>query len=83
MGRRSESVNIFHEMQQLATERYVSPFDLGSVALTLGDEEGAIAWYEKAYRERSTGIVFLRQERDDAVKRSPRLQSLIRRMGNG
>jgi serine/threonine-protein kinase len=83
LGRRAESVNLLNLMQQLATERYVSPFDLGNVALTLGDDDRAVTWFEEAYRQRSAGMVFLRRERSESIKHLPRLQSLIRRMGNG
>ena len=83
MGNRSESANLFQQLQNLATARYVSPYDLASVALALGDEDRAVSWFEEAYRQRSAGIVLLRSETDDTVKRSPRVQLLIRRMGNG
>jgi tetratricopeptide (TPR) repeat protein len=83
MGRRAEGVNLFREVQQMAAQRYVSPFDLGNVALTLGDEERAFTWFEQAYRERSSGMVFLRGEKAEYIRDSPRLRSLIQKMGNG
>jgi len=83
LGRRAESVRLFHELQQLAAERYVSPFDLGNVALLLGDEDRAVTWFEEAYRQRSSGMIFLRNEKAGVVMHSPRLRSLIRRIGNG
>jgi tetratricopeptide (TPR) repeat protein len=83
LGRRADSADVFEQLRQLAAERYVSPFDLGSAALTLGDEDRALGWFEEAYRERSSGIVFLRHDRDAAVQHSARLQALLRRIGNG
>jgi tetratricopeptide (TPR) repeat protein len=81
MGRRTESVAISHQLEELAKQRYVSPFDLGNVAWGLGDKDGAVTWYEEAYRQRSTGMLFLRNDKAGGAMDSPRLQSLIKKMG--
>lgn len=83
LGRREESLALLHRMELLAAQRYVSPYDLGNVALSLGDEERAAAWMEKAYQERSTGMVFLCREKSDSIMNSPRLRSLVGRIGRG
>ena len=83
LGRRAESANLLHEMEQLATRRYVSPYDLANVALTLGDEDRAFTWFEEAYRERSSGIVFLRNEKESTIAHSPRLRSLFEKICRG
>ena len=80
LGRRDESISVLDEMEQLARERYVSPFDLGNVALTLGDEDRAATWLEQAYQERSTGMVFLCKEKSDSIMKSPRLRSLVQKI---
>lgn len=79
IGRRDDSVRLLNQMQALAKERYVSPFDLGNVALSLGDEERAATWLEAAFRERSTGMVFLVKE-ESKMMTSPRLRSLVERI---
>jgi tetratricopeptide (TPR) repeat protein len=83
LGRREEGATVLEEMEQLARERYVSPFDLGNVALSLGDEDRAVNWLEEAYRERSTGMVFLCKEKSDSIMKSPRLRSLVQKIGRG
>jgi Tfp pilus assembly protein PilF len=83
LGRRMESAGLLHQMERLATERYVSPYDLGTVALILGDEDRADDWFEEAYRQRSSGMLFLRNEKAGSITHSPRLLSLIRKIGNG
>jgi tetratricopeptide (TPR) repeat protein len=83
LGRRAESAGLLRQMEQLAAQRYVSPYDLGNVALALGDEDRAVTWFEEAYRQRSTGMVFLCKEKGDSIMSSPRLQSLIRKIGRG
>ena len=83
LGRREESAHLLQEMEQLATVRYVSPYDLGNAALSLGDEDRAANWLEQAYRERSTGMVFLCKEKSDSIMNSPRLRSLVQKIGRG
>lgn len=83
LGRRAQSVGILRQMEQLAAKRYVSPYDLGHVALTLGDEDRAATWLEEAYRERSAGMVFLCQEKSGSIMNSPRLRSLVQKIGRG
>ena len=83
LGRREESVKVLHELEQLATRQYVSPFDLGNAALSLGDEDRAANWLEQAYRERSSGMVFLCQEKSAKFSNSPRLRSLVQKIGRG
>ena len=83
LGRRTESALLLKQMEQLATERYVSPFDLGNAALSVGDTDRAANWLEAAYRERSTGMVFLRKDKSDTVMNSPRLRSLVQKIGRG
>jgi hypothetical protein len=38
---------------------------------------------EEAFRQRSSGMIFLRNYKADVVMNSPRLRSLICRIGNG
>jgi serine/threonine-protein kinase len=78
-GRREESQALAGELNDLARERYVSPFDLGKVSLMLGDEDRAFGLFEEAFRERSTGLIFLRLSRG-RVRNLARFDSLIGRM---
>jgi len=83
LGRRAESALLLKQLEQLATQRYVSPYDLGNAALSVGDEDRAANWLEAAYRERSTGMVFLAKDKSDTVMNSPRLRSLVQKIGRG
>jgi Flp pilus assembly protein TadD len=83
LGRRAQSIAILHQLELLAAKRYVSPYDLGNVALSLGDEDRAATWMEEAYRERSTGMVVLCREKSDSIMNSPRLRSLVQKIGRG
>jgi tetratricopeptide (TPR) repeat protein len=79
-GQRDESIRLFQQLELLAKERYVSPFDLGSISLALGDEKLALDRLEEAYRQRSSGLIFLRDARFAQSHRSPGFESLIQKM---
>jgi len=79
-GHRDESVRLLHELELLAKQRYVSPFDLGSVSLVLGDEKQALDLLEEAYRQRSSGLIFLRDAKFVNSQRSAGFHSLVERM---
>jgi Flp pilus assembly protein TadD len=83
LGRRAEGSALLQQMERLSTERYVSPYDLANVALLLGDEDRAVNWFEEAYRERSSGIVFLRGEKSLTSMHSERLRLLMQKIGRG
>ena len=76
-GRRDESERLRDELDRLTKTRYVSPFDLGRVSLLLGDEERALSLFEEAYRQRSTGLIFLRDAKFAGMRDAPRFQSLV------
>ena len=79
-GQREESLRLFQELEGLAKQRYVSPFDLGTVSLVLGDDKQALALLEEAFRQRSSGLIFLRDAKFKHSPTSPGIESLIERM---
>jgi tetratricopeptide (TPR) repeat protein len=80
LGRREESLKLVKELEALAQQRYVSPFDLGKVSLALGDGEKALNLFEEAYRQRSSGLIFLRNTNAVCVRDTPRFLSLLDKM---
>ncbi len=79
-GRRAESLHLFQELENLSKQRYVSPFDMGSVSLVLGDEKRALDLLEEAFRQRSSGLIFLKGARFANRSSSPGFNSLIEKM---
>jgi tetratricopeptide (TPR) repeat protein len=77
-GKRDESLRLLRQLEQLSKQRYVSPFDLGSISLALGDEQHAVDLLEEAFRQRSSGMIFLRNAGHG--HRSPQFDSLIEKM---
>ena len=68
-------------MQQIAEQRYVSPYYRALAALGLGDKEQALDWLEKACEERSCWMVNLHVEPAmDLIRAHPRFQNLLRRV---
>jgi tetratricopeptide (TPR) repeat protein len=80
LGRHEESMRVVRELEALSRQRYVSPFDLGKVSLVLGDGDQALNLFEEAFRQRSSGMIFLRNANDGCVRDLPRFRSLIEKM---
>jgi eukaryotic-like serine/threonine-protein kinase len=69
-------------LQELSKRRYVPPFDPAVIYAGLGDKERAFEWLEKAFEDRSWGMVRLKVDpRFDRLHADPRFASLLRRMG--
>jgi hypothetical protein len=60
----------------------VSPLDIATVQLGLGDRDATFAQLEHAVETHAGGLVFLAVDpRYDPVRQDPRFQSLLRRIG--
>jgi TolB-like protein/DNA-binding winged helix-turn-helix (wHTH) protein/Tfp pilus assembly protein PilF len=81
-GRRAEAESLLAKLQGKAATEYVSPYYLAVVLLGLGRNEQAIDWLEKAFADRSNGLVFLMAEPElDELHSNPRFLKLQIRMG--
>ncbi len=77
-GRRAEAQK---ELDQLK-EQSNSPYDIAMIYTALGDKEQAFEWLEKAYEDRSGGLVFLKVDPGlDSLRSDPRFADLLRRVG--
>jgi serine/threonine-protein kinase len=62
--------------------RYVNAYLVALVYLGLGESNYAFDWFEKAYKERSEELLFLKVDpRLDGIRVDPRYKSLVRRIG--
>jgi len=65
------------KLEDLASQRYVSPFDLATVSLVMGDEDRALALFQEAYRQRSSGMIFLNEKSFAKVRQKEQFQQLL------
>ena len=67
-GNRTEACRILEELQEFSKTRYVMAYWIALVYAGLNETDLAFEWLERAYRERSPALAFLRID--------PRLESL-------
>ena len=81
-GQRDKANKYLNELREMSKQRYVSPYLFAVVYTGLDDKEQAFAWLEKAYRERTFFLIWLRVEpRFDSLRDDPRYKDLLRRIG--
>ena len=81
-GRKSEALEIAHELEMLSKVHYVSFFDRALVPLGLGDKDQALFWLQRALEERENlvSIQFSVHPTLDGIRDDPRFQDLLRKM---
>ena len=81
-GHRREALQILNDLQSRSKSQYVSPLDIATVQLGLGDKDAALALLERAVDTHAGGLVFLAVDpRYDPVRQDPRFQRVLRRIG--
>jgi eukaryotic-like serine/threonine-protein kinase len=81
-GHRREALQILNELQSRSKSQYVSPLDIATVQLGLGDKDAAFALLERAVDTHAGGLVFLAVDpRYDPVRQDPRFLRVLRRIG--
>ncbi len=80
-GQRADALGIVNELQKISQGTYVSSFSVAAIYAGLGDKNRALAWLEKAYEERASGLVEVKADPIfDPLRSDPRFQDLLRRM---
>ncbi len=81
-GRREDALKVLTELQQMAQQQYVSPFDVALVQVGLGDKDQAFAALEKAREDQSEWMGWLQSFAPlDSLRTDPRFADLVRRVG--
>ena len=66
----------------LQARPYISPVDVATIHVGLGERDQAVEWLERALKERAYGLVFLPTDpRFDPVRSDPRFVAVMRRVG--
>jgi non-specific serine/threonine protein kinase len=69
-------------LAELAKQKYVSPFEFARRRAKLNEKDEAFEWLEKAFRERSAQLIYIRVLNDFKNLRSdPRFADLVNRIG--
>jgi tetratricopeptide (TPR) repeat protein len=81
-GNRAKAVAIVRELEARSRREYVSPMQIATGYLGLGDTDGTFAWLDSAYAARDPVLrVVLYDPRWDPVRADPRFARLRARMG--
>ena len=68
--------------QEVSKQRYVSPYQIASYYVRLGEKQEALRWLEKTYEERHYQIMALNvNPLWDGLRSEPRFTNLLRRAG--
>ena len=82
MGRERHARRVLKELRELSTRRYVCADYLALIHLALGETDEVFNQLERAYEERSQGLIWLKVDPWFKPLRSdPRFQDLTRRVG--
>ena len=80
-GNHAEAAKLLADLQARSKKQYVSPYYIAIVYLGLGKNELALDWLERAYADRSNGLVFLKVEPElDPLRSNPRFFALQAKM---
>jgi TolB-like protein/Tfp pilus assembly protein PilF len=80
-GYRQEAQKILDQLQDVAKERYVSPYVVAHIHAALGSKEEALHWLEDGYQGHAVHMMCLKTDpRLDDLRPDPRFQDLLRRM---
>jgi tetratricopeptide (TPR) repeat protein len=80
LGDKDSARTMYDRMIEISSHRYVSPYDLGTVSLALGEQDRAVKQFEEALKQRSSGIIFLREADFAKSDLTPEFRSLIERL---
>jgi tetratricopeptide (TPR) repeat protein len=80
-GRKAEAEKVLEQVRGMARVRYVSPYDIAMVYMAMQQYDQAVPYLEAAYRERSTGMIFLCERKySEAYRASRRFRELLSRL---
>jgi hypothetical protein len=80
-GHHAAANKLLAQLEGPSKKQYVSPYYIAIVYLGLGKNELAMNWLEKAYTDRSNGLVFLKVEPElDPLRTNPHFITLQNRL---
>lgn len=80
-GNKAEAEKLLAGLSSESKKQYVSPYYFAVVYAGLGKTDVAINWLEKAFADRSNGLVFMKVEPElDPLRSSPRFAALQQKL---
>jgi TolB-like protein/DNA-binding winged helix-turn-helix (wHTH) protein/Flp pilus assembly protein TadD len=80
-GNRPEALKLLASLSVQAQHEYVSPYYIAVVYAALGESNQALDWLDKAYADRSNGMVFLKMDPDlDPLRGNPRFKAIQKKL---
>jgi TolB-like protein/DNA-binding winged helix-turn-helix (wHTH) protein/Tfp pilus assembly protein PilF len=80
-GNKAEAERLLADLISESKKQYVSPYYFAVLYVGLGKPEEAIDWLEKAFADRSNGMVFLKVEPElDDLRSNPRFVALQQKL---
>jgi serine/threonine protein kinase/tetratricopeptide (TPR) repeat protein len=77
-----EAKKILDQLKERSQQTYVQPSLIALIHVGLGDKNQAFDWLQKAYEDRSAGLLYLKVDPAfDGVRSDPRFIDLLRRVG--
>lgn len=81
-GDRERALQLIDRLNHLPKQQYLSPFHMSLPYIALGDNNRAMDWLERAYREHDEWLVYLKVYPEfDPLRSDPRFQSLVKQVG--
>ncbi len=82
IGKKAEAEQILRGLERKLKKTSVSPYTMATIYATLGENDKAFEFLEKAYSQKSFEILSLNSDLLlDGLRPDPRFQDLLRRIG--
>jgi eukaryotic-like serine/threonine-protein kinase len=81
VGKAGQAREVLRQLEELARQRYVSPYHLAYVYTGLGEHDTALDWLERAYEERAGAMYGVKGSfLFTALRSHPRFTALLKKM---
>jgi TolB-like protein/DNA-binding winged helix-turn-helix (wHTH) protein/Tfp pilus assembly protein PilF len=81
-GDRTAARKALEQLRAQSKRRYVPALYLAAIYTGLGDSDAGLSWLEKAYREHSDYLIYLKVDpMADTLRSSPRFQAILQKIG--
>jgi hypothetical protein len=82
LGREDDARRRLKEAESIRGEHYVSPVDIATAHMFLGEIDESFKWFDIAYDERSAGLEGMKVEPVyDPIRADPRYAALLKKVG--